>query len=115
MSFRLRLTLAAASAVALAVAVACAIAYVVVGQQLYGQVDSALRDEAASAIRSLTPPYSRVPSPELFSSSANDYMQVVASDGTIPSQSQFIRGQLPVRRRRRSRRRSRRNRSRSRR
>ena len=39
-SFRLRLTLAAASAVALAVAVACAIAYVVVGQQLYGQVDS---------------------------------------------------------------------------
>ncbi len=96
MSFRLRLTLAAASAVALAVAVACAIAYVVVGQQLYGQVDSALQDEAASAIRSLTPPYSRVPSPELFSSSANDYMQVVASDGTIPSQSQFIRGQLPV-------------------
>ena len=43
MSFRLRLTLASAAAVALAVAAACAIAYIVVGQRLYGQVDSALR------------------------------------------------------------------------
>jgi two-component system sensor histidine kinase MprB len=96
MSFRLRLTLAVAAAVALAVAVACAIAYVVVGQQLYGQVDSALNAEAATAIQRMTPPYSRVPSPELFSSSANDYMQVVAADGTVPGQSPFIRGQLPV-------------------
>jgi len=48
-SFRLRLTLASAAAVALAVAVACAIAYIVVGQRLYGQVDSALRAEATAA------------------------------------------------------------------
>ena len=50
-SFRLRLTMSVAAAVALAVAVACAIAYIVVGQQLYGQIDSSLRDEAAVAVQ----------------------------------------------------------------
>jgi two-component system, OmpR family, sensor histidine kinase MprB len=96
MSFRVRLTLSVAAAVALAVAVACAIAYVVVGRQLYGQVDSGLRSEAAAAIQRMTPPFSRVPSPELFSSSANDYMQVVSASGSVPGQSPFIRGQLPI-------------------
>ncbi len=48
MSFRLRLTLSVAAAVALAVAVACMIAYIVVGRQLYSQVDSSLRDEAGA-------------------------------------------------------------------
>ncbi len=96
MSFRLRLTLASAAAVALAVAAACAIAYIVVGQRLYGQVDSALRAEANAARQRLVPPAYQIPSPELFSSSGNDYMQVVGADGTIVGHSRNIRGQLPI-------------------
>jgi len=49
-SFRLRLTLSVAAAVALAVAVACMIAYIVVGRQLYSQVDASLRDEAGQFV-----------------------------------------------------------------
>ncbi len=96
MSFRLRLTLSVAAAVALAVAVACAIAYVVVGQQLYGQIDSGLRDEAAVAVDRMNPPGFRVPSGKLFSSSDNDYMQVVSAAGTIFGHSPYIRGSLPI-------------------
>ena len=77
MSFRLRLTLASAAAVALAVAAACAIAYIVVGQRLYGQVDSSLRAEANAAVQQMSPPTYRIPSPELFSSPGDDYMQAV--------------------------------------
>ncbi len=95
MSFRLRLTLASAAAVALAVAAACAIAYIVVGQRLYGQVDSALRSEATAAEQRLVPPY-RIPSPELFSTSDNDYMQAVTAQGEIWGHSPYIRGQLPI-------------------
>jgi two-component system sensor histidine kinase MprB len=95
-SFRLRLTMSVAAAVALAVAVACAIAYIVVGQQLYGQIDSGLRDEAAIAVERMTPPGFRVPSGKLFSSSDNDYMQVVTAEGTIFGHSPFIRGSLPI-------------------
>ena len=40
---------------ALAVAAACAIAYIVVGQRLYGQVDSGLRAEAAAAAPTVGP------------------------------------------------------------
>ncbi|MDQ2983576.1 MAG: HAMP domain-containing protein [Actinomycetota bacterium] len=47
MSFRARLTLVAAAAVALAVVTASAVVYVVVRDQLLGQVDTALRDRAA--------------------------------------------------------------------
>jgi two-component system sensor histidine kinase MprB len=94
-SFRLRLTLASAAAVALAVAVACAIAYIVVGQRLYGQVDSGLRAEAAATAPTVGPGGS-IPLPELFSSSDNDYMQVVAADGSIVGHSRNIRGKLPV-------------------
>jgi two-component system, OmpR family, sensor histidine kinase MprB len=94
-SFRLRLTLASAAAVALAVAAACAIAYIVVGQRLYGQVDSGLRAEAAAAAPTVGPGGS-IPLPELFSSSDNDYMQVVGADGEIVGHSRNIRGQLPV-------------------
>jgi two-component system, OmpR family, sensor histidine kinase MprB len=46
MSFRARLTLVAAAAVALAVVAASAVAYVVVRDQLTGQVDDALRQRA---------------------------------------------------------------------
>jgi two-component system sensor histidine kinase MprB len=45
-SFRLRITLAAAAAVALAVALASALAYVLVENQLRGEVDSSLRQRA---------------------------------------------------------------------
>ncbi|HEX5251588.1 MAG TPA: HAMP domain-containing sensor histidine kinase [Gaiellales bacterium] len=96
MSFRLRLTLASAAAVALAVAVACAIAYIVVGQRLYGQVDSALRSEATAAVQQMSPPTYRIPSPELFSSSDNDYMQAVTAGGDIWARSPNTRGRLPV-------------------
>ena len=95
MSFRLRLTLASAAAVALAVAAACAIAYIVVGQRLYGQVDSALRAEAAAAAPSVGT-NGQIPSPELFSTSDNDYMQAVSATGDIAGTSRYIRGRLPV-------------------
>ena len=95
MSFRLRLTLASAAAVALAVAVACAIAYIVVGQRLYGQVDSALRTEATAAAPAVGT-NGQIPSPELFSTSDNDYMQAVSATGQIAGRSRYIRGQLPI-------------------
>jgi len=94
-SFRLRLTLASAAAVALAVAAACAIAYIVVGQRLYGQVDSALRAEAAAAAPAVGT-NGQIPSPELFSTSDNDYMQAVSATGQIAGRSRYIRGQLPI-------------------
>jgi two-component system, OmpR family, sensor histidine kinase MprB len=95
-SFRLRLTLSVAAAVALAVAVACAIAYVVVGQQLYGQIDSGLRAQEALVRARMVAPFRQIPPSGLFSSSDNDYMQVVAPDGTIAAQSRGVSGQLPV-------------------
>jgi len=94
-SFRLRLTLASAAAVALAVAAACAIAYIVVGQRLYGQVDSALRTEATAAAPAVGT-NGQIPSPELFSTSDNDYMQAVSATGQIAGRSRYIRGQLPI-------------------
>jgi len=94
-SFRLRLTLASAAAVALAVAAACAIAYIVVGQRLYGQVDSALRAEATAAAPAVGT-NGQIPSPELFSTSDNDYMQAVSATGQIAGRSRYIRGQLPI-------------------
>jgi len=94
-SFRLRLTFASAAAVALAVAVACAIAYIVVGQRLYGQVDSALRAEATAAAPAVGT-NGQIPSPELFSTSDNDYMQAVSATGQIAGRSRYIRGQLPI-------------------
>ena len=95
MSFRLRLTLASAAAVALAVAAACAIAYIVVGQRLYGQVDSALRAEAAAAAPAVGT-NGQIPSPELFSSTDLDYMQAVTATGQIAGRSRYIRGHLPI-------------------
>jgi two-component system sensor histidine kinase MprB len=94
-SFRLRLTLAVAAAVALAVAVACAIAYVVVGQQLYGQIDSGLRAQEALVRAQMVAPFRQIPTAGLFSSDL-DYMQVVNPQGRIVAQSRGINGQLPV-------------------
>jgi two-component system, OmpR family, sensor histidine kinase MprB len=58
-SFRLRLTLSVAAAVALAVAVACVVAYIVVGRQLYSQVDASLRDEAGQFVGAPNQPNAR--------------------------------------------------------
>jgi two-component system sensor histidine kinase MprB len=95
-SFRLRLTLSVAAAVALAVAVACAIAYIVVGRQLYNQVDSVLQNEATAELQQLAPPVFHLPPPALFSSTDNDYMQVVSARGRIVLQSRSISGRLPI-------------------
>jgi two-component system, OmpR family, sensor histidine kinase MprB len=96
MSFRLRLTLSAAAAVALAVAVSCAIAYVVVGQQLYGQVDSNLKVEVARFAPLAGPPgHMRVPLGPRFSST--DPVQFVRFDGAVARpQNGFYRGTLPI-------------------
>jgi len=94
-SYRLRLTLSVTAAVALAVAVACAIAYIVVGQRLYGQVDSALRTEETFVLERMAPSSPRLPAPELFSSYI-DYGQIVSADGVIVARSRFVTGELPV-------------------
>ncbi len=92
MSFRVRLTLSVAAAVALAVAVACAIAYVVVGRQLYSQVDSSLRDQAAQFVGAPNTPNARHRVPY-----AIYYWQWVSAGGGIV-QPQIFSGQqaLPV-------------------
>ena len=68
MSFRARLTIAAAAAVALAVAAACAAAYIVVENQLRGEIDTALRqrtaviaDQPVAALRTRFPPLPGLP------------------------------------------------------
>ncbi|HEY6835174.1 MAG TPA: HAMP domain-containing sensor histidine kinase [Gaiellaceae bacterium] len=58
MSFRARLTLVAAAAVALAVVAASAVAFVVVRNELRGQVDSTLRSREATIAHSQFPPHS---------------------------------------------------------
>jgi two-component system, OmpR family, sensor histidine kinase MprB len=94
-SFRLRLTLSVAAAVALAVAVACVTAYVVVGRQLYGQIDSGLKTQEQIVRAQMVAPFHRIPSAGLFRSDF-DYMQVVNAQGVIVAQSRGISGQLPV-------------------
>jgi two-component system, OmpR family, sensor histidine kinase MprB len=85
-SFRVRLTLVAAAAVALAVVLAAPVVYVVVGNELRGQVDDALRARAdrvthvpLRAIRSAEGRSFLAPEPEL--GGASGYVQVVQSDG----------------------------------
>jgi two-component system sensor histidine kinase MprB len=81
MTFRVRLTLAAATAVALAVVLASAVVYVVVRDQLRGQVDNALEARAGQAhgveIRKAFP--EDIPDPVL--GGAGGYWQFVRSDG----------------------------------
>ena len=79
MSLRARLTLVAATAVALAVALASAGAYVVVRQQLRGQVDDALEDRAAQIQTiPLDRPF-RIPGG--FLGGPAGYVQAVSADG----------------------------------
>jgi two-component system sensor histidine kinase MprB len=106
-SFRARLTIAAALAVAIAVAAAAAIAYVVVQNQLRGQVDDSLRTRA-SAIESMLarqPELHVVPTskpqqffgrlPRLPFGDGPGYVQLVSREGVVrdPDQSSLV---LPV-------------------
>jgi two-component system, OmpR family, sensor histidine kinase MprB len=82
MSFRARLTLVAAAAVAIAVVLASAVVYVVVRDQLRGQVDEALEDRA---VQFQEIPFRRgffqdFPDPIL--GGAAGYVQAVRPDGT---------------------------------
>jgi two-component system sensor histidine kinase MprB len=95
MSFRLRLTLSVAAAVALAVATACAIAYVAVGRQLYGQVDSGLRAQAARLSGAPLPRSMRSRLGGSFASADTYYWQAVAADGSF-QQPFYFRGQRPL-------------------
>ena len=86
MSFRTRLTLVAAAAVALAVVIASLVVYVVVRNQLRGQVDDALQSRAAAIAPTPGPGRLRiqdehlegVPPPSL---TGGDFVQVVDTSG----------------------------------
>jgi two-component system, OmpR family, sensor histidine kinase MprB len=80
MSFRARLTLVAAAAVALAVVLSSAVVYVIVRDQLRGQVDEALVDRA---VQLQEIPFGRafdIPLPPF--GGAGSYVQAVSADGT---------------------------------
>ncbi len=97
MSFRVRLALVAAAAVALAVVAASVVVFVVVRDQLRGQVDSTLRGRASEILTGALPPhvedgYLDIPGPSV---GAATFVQAVTSDGHV-----FLargeRGSLPV-------------------
>jgi len=82
MSFRLRITLAAAAAVALAVALASALAYVLVQDQLRGEVDTSLRQRAEAISErpfELQRFFEGIPQPAL--GGAPGYLQLVNAHG----------------------------------
>jgi two-component system sensor histidine kinase MprB len=98
-SFRTRLTLVAAAAVALAVIAASVVVFIVVRNQLSGQVDNALRsrgEEIRQGHLEIVPfeghLYLNAPQPLL---GAHDYVQLVNSAGTaIPTR--YESGSLPA-------------------
>jgi two-component system sensor histidine kinase MprB len=80
-SLRARLTIAAAAAVAVAVVLASALAYVLVRDQLRGQIDDALR-EGAQRVHFRSPGRGfEYPEPRL--GGAGGYIQFVSADGTV--------------------------------
>jgi two-component system sensor histidine kinase MprB len=81
--------MAVAAAVALAVAVACAIAYVVVGQQLHGQIDSSLEAQAAVLSQSPLSPALRARLGGAFASADTYYWQAVYADGSVHQPTYF--------------------------
>ena len=103
MSFRARLTLVAAAAVALAVLAASAVVWIVVRDQLYSQVDHALRDQAQTLYNGpgglhVEPGPNGQPLLDVGQQGvlgARDFVQLVASDGTT-IRTPFERGSLPV-------------------
>ena len=97
MSFRARLTLVAAAAVALAVIVASAVIFIVVRNQLRGQVDSTLRGRAAEILSGPLPPHVEggfldIPGPSL---GAATFVQAVTADGHV-FRPRGENGSLPV-------------------
>ncbi len=85
MSFRVRLALVAAAAVALAVVAASAVVFVVVRNQLRGQVDDALRARAGEILTSPLPlhtegGYLDVPGPPVGEAT---FVQAVTADGHV--------------------------------
>jgi two-component system, OmpR family, sensor histidine kinase MprB len=96
-SFRTRLTLVAAAAVALAVVIASLVVYVVVRNQLRGQVDDALQSRAAAIVAGPGRPRIQdghlegVPPPSL---SGGDFVQVVDTSGRTYA-TEYESGSLP--------------------
>ena len=108
MSFRARLTLAVALAVAVAVAATSAITYVLVRNELRGQVDDALRERVSSVrLRVVTDPVTGEPQldlpPDRFGGAAG-ITQLVTADGRrdpLPRRDRRPAGQRAGARRRR--------------
>ena len=101
MSFRTRLALVAAAAVAIAVVVASAVVYLVVRDELRGQVDDSLRSRAGSIVNGPVSPHIEdgpdgVPylSVGPFAGSGS-YVQAVTPQGEVVQQFS-IRSSLPV-------------------
>jgi two-component system sensor histidine kinase MprB len=84
MTLRRRVGLVAAAAVGIAIVVACCVAYLVVRDQLRGQVDSALRAQASVIDRgefgSLNEPFPAIPP---SAGGPAPYVQAVLADGTV--------------------------------
>ena len=99
MSFRARLTLAVALAVAVAVAATSAITYVLVRNELRGQVDDALRERVSSVrLRVVTDPVTGEPQldlpPDRFGGAAGITQLVTADGDAIRSRDATV--ELPV-------------------
>jgi two-component system sensor histidine kinase MprB len=95
MSLRKRLSLVAAAAVGVAIVIAAVVCYLVVRQQLLGQVDSALRIQATAILKGdLHTVEQQLPSIPASDGGPAQYSQVVAGDGTIASRTGNIA--LPV-------------------
>ena len=101
MSFRARLTLVAAAAVALAVVVASLVVFLVVRNQLRGQVDNALHSRAQQIVENRGPgPGLRVEGGYLEgvpppSFGGGDFVQLVDTSGDT-TRTQFESGSLPA-------------------
>ena len=97
MSFRARLALVAAAAVALAVVAASAVVYVVVRDQLRGQIDDTLRSRWAQIQElprlDLEDGYLRIPSPPVGEAT---FVQAVTSEGHVFHTPGPQGGSLPV-------------------
>ncbi len=99
LSFRARLTLAAAGAVAVVVVVASAVAYVLVRNELFGNVNNTLTGRIDAIVPG--PPagspsklFNRLPTPEFGQS--RGYYQVVSADGTVSLPHFEDRALIPV-------------------
>lgn len=91
MPLRRRLALVSASAVALAVVLAAIVCYVVVRDQLLGQVDSSLQQQASLAQhdpQAFSGENAAPPSPAASAGGGAPIWQVVTADGSVPLSSQ---------------------------